>query len=338
MGDTVTPERFGRPLIVVGAVEALGYDQQSAFVAGPVTGPFVDTQAYIDSLPRVGGLARVPGWGFSSTVAVDCYGACGDDEDAGVFWTYLGGAVALLALGTVIAAAFAVGARRQLHTIGLLSATGGSPRTVRWFLLAQGVIGGALGATFGVGLAVAATRLVPNEWLESLTDRPVTGPVTRLGDVVPILLIGTVAAVGAAWFPARSAARVPTLQALAGRRPQPAVPRRLPLLGALSVGGGCALLAVAVAGSDSGATETILVAVAGSVAVLVGTLAIGPWAVAALERLSGHWPEAGRLAGRSLARSRLRSSAVVGAICAVRGHRHRRVDPVPHVRGARRLL
>ena len=145
-----------------------------------------------------------------------------------------------------------------------------------------------------MGLAVAATRLVPNEWLESLTDRPVTGPVTRLGDVVPILLIGTVAAVGAAWFPARSAARVPTLQALAGRRPQPAVPRRLPLLGALSVGGG---LLPSWPSPWPAATPArprrLLVAVAGSVAVLVGTLAIGPWAVAALERLE-----------RALARSR----------------------------------
>ena len=45
-----------------------------------------------------------------------------------VFFTYLGGAMGLLALGTVIAAAFAVGARRQLHTIGLLSSTGGPRR------------------------------------------------------------------------------------------------------------------------------------------------------------------------------------------------------------------
>jgi len=317
IGDTVTPERLGRDYIVVGSVESLGYGQETAFVTGPVPGRFVSTRAYIDRPNVLRPVEPIRGWSVAPAGYVDCFDCDSNSRDAGVFWTYLGGAVALLVLGTVIAAAFAVGARRQLRTIGLLSATGGSPRTVRWFLLAQGVIGGALGALLGVGLGVALTRLIPDEWLESLTDRPVGGPVTRTSDVVPILLIGTLAAVGAAWLPARSAARVPTLQALAGRRPQPKVPPRLPLVGALAVGCGCVLLALAVAGDNIGDSESILVAVAGSIAVLGGTLAVGPWAIAGLEHLSGAWPESGRLAGRSLARSRLRSSAVVGAICAL---------------------
>jgi putative ABC transport system permease protein len=318
IGDTVRPQHFGDDLTIVGLIDRVLDDQDMAFV-GMTLFPdhrVDETSALVDDeSSQPGTPPRVEGWRFTPTEAF--WLNAGESNTGGVFWTYLGGAVALLVLGTVIAAAFAVGARRQLRSIGLLSASGASPRTVRWFLIAQGAVGGFVGAALGVGAAYLAVRSVPEAWLEEFIDRRIDGPVTRLADVVPIVAIGTVAAMGAAWMPARSAARVPTLQALAGRRPQARVPRRLPLLGATAVVGGCGLLALAVASREADDDLAVLVAVAGSVAVLVGTLAIGPWIVAALERLSGRLPESGRLAGRSLARSRLRSSAVVGAIVAV---------------------
>jgi hypothetical protein len=61
----------------------------------------------------------------------------------------------------------------------------------------------------------------------------------------------------------------------------------------------------------------VLVAIAGGVIVLSGTLAVAPWAVAGLERLASRISPSTRLAGRSLARARVRSSAVVGAICSL---------------------
>jgi putative ABC transport system permease protein len=318
VGDRITPQALGRELTIVGRVDRMAYDDESAFVGGELSpGPGGSTQAYVDLDQPISTPVEVQGWHFYRADDFGWY--ADDDKTTGVVWTYVAGAVALLVVGTVIAAAFAVGARRQLHTIGLLSSVGASPRSVRWFVLAQGVVGGALGSALGIALGVLGTRLIPEPWVEAFLDRQVQGPVTRLADVLPILVIGTLAAVGAAWIPARSAARVPTLQALAGRRPQARVPRRLPLLGVLGIGGGAALLAAAVVIARGSANDvgTTIIAIAGSVAILVGTLAIGPWVVGGLERVSGRWPQSGRLAGRSLARSRLRSAAVVGALCAV---------------------
>ena len=65
------------------------------------------------------------------------------------------GTVALTAAGIVIAAAFATGARRQLTTVGLLSANGAPPAMIRRVLFLQGAIAGAAGSLVGLGLAAA---------------------------------------------------------------------------------------------------------------------------------------------------------------------------------------
>jgi putative ABC transport system permease protein len=318
IGDRITPQSLDRELTIVGRVDPLAFEDEAVYVGDELTtGRAGFTQAFVDVDQLSSPVWDLEGWRFH---LIDRQGWYSDDHSSAAFaWTYVGGAVALLVVGTVIAAAFAVGARRQLHTIGLLSSAGASPRTVRWFVVSQGVVGGAIGSVLGITLGLVGTRLVPERAVALFFDRPIEETVTRLADVLPIVAIGTIAAVGAAWIPARSAARVPTLQALAGRRPQARVPRRLPLLGLLGVGGGASLLALAVVTARGTANDvgTTLIAIAGSVAVLVGTLAVGPWVVGGLERLSRRWPSSGRLAGRSLSRSRLRSAAVVGALCAV---------------------
>src|SRR3546814_20058422 len=65
-----------------------------------------------------------------------------DDGTTGVRWAYVLGAVALTVAGIVISAAFAVGARRQLVSIGQLSASGASPATIRSSLDRKRVVEG----------------------------------------------------------------------------------------------------------------------------------------------------------------------------------------------------
>lgn len=313
IGGRLTPDRLGRPLVVVGLVTAMESNTNVAFVPGPLpASDSVSTSVWID---HAGPPRQVRGWQVTAVAER----TLGKTKTDGVFWTYVGGGIGLLVLGTVVTAAFAIGARRQLRSVGLLASSGAAPRTIAWFLVAQGTVAGAVGSFLGIAGGLLATRLMPPRLLEGFANRPVDGPVTRVADLVPILIIGTGAAMVAAWLPARSAARVPTLQALAGRRPLPTVPRRLPLLGACSVGFGCALFAMAVSGARGARSSSLwaLIAVGGAVAVLVGTLTVAPWAVAGLERVCTRWSRSWRLAGRSLARSRVRSSAVVGAICAV---------------------
>src|SRR3546814_2336743 len=72
-----------------------------------------------------------------------------EDGTTGVRWAYVLGAVALTVAGIVISAAFAVGARRQLVSIGQLSASGASPATIRSSLVLQGTFTGIVGAVAG---------------------------------------------------------------------------------------------------------------------------------------------------------------------------------------------
>lgn len=242
-------------------------------------------------------------------------------SDDGVRWSYVLGAVVLTVVGIVISAAFAVGARRQLVTIGQLSASGASPSTVRASLVLQGTLTGLAGAAFG--LLLAAVVLLGAQGLieRHVLDERIDAYDVRALEVLGAALVGVLAATVAALIPARTAARVPTLAALAGRRPLPPVPRRLIGWGMASVAAGLALLGIAVVGARSGSSGQLwaFVAVVGGVAELLGACAIAPAVVARLEplaaRLRGSW----RMAARGLARHRTRTGAVVGAVCAAAG-------------------
>ncbi|HEV8116398.1 MAG TPA: FtsX-like permease family protein, partial [Acidimicrobiales bacterium] len=74
------------------------------------------------------------------------------DRDAEVLWSTVVGALALAVLGVVIAAAFAVGARRQLRTLGILASNGASPAALRAVVLWQGAWSGILGSAAGLAL------------------------------------------------------------------------------------------------------------------------------------------------------------------------------------------
>ncbi len=71
--------------------------------------------------------------------------------------------------------AFAVGARRQTHELGLVMATGGTARDVRRIVLLQGLFAGVVGVT--AGLLLAAVR----------TDRREAGMGADELDAVPVL-------------------------------------------------------------------------------------------------------------------------------------------------------
>src|SRR5690606_23949762 len=145
-------------------------------------------------------------------------------------WPYVLGGVALTVAGIVVSAAFPAGARRQLVTLGQLSANGAPDRLLRTTLALQGTVTGLVGALAGVALG-AAVLATSRDRIEHLLDH-------RLGpyDVDPLEIagaaaVGVLAASLAALIPARSVARIPTLAALAGRRPLPPVRRRVTAAG-----------------------------------------------------------------------------------------------------------
>lgn len=333
VGDVIRPERLNRDLEVVGTVAYRGeryaaeaYVDPGALAAVAASSTFnvhIDVPGTVTDHPELASLREyfgdefpgAEGWWLTSPPHT-AEGQAVLGADLG--YSYLTGGIGLAVLAIVIVAAFAIGARRQLRTIGLLAASGAPPTSIRTFLLSQGLLVGGVASVLGVLGGAALPLALPRSWVEATIGHAFDGLRVQPLDLVPVVAIGVLASTVAAWFPARAASSVPVLAALAGRRPQGRVPRRLPVIGVLLIAVGCGLLAL-VSNTDASADWATLAGLAGSLALLAGAVCVTPWVVSVVEHRSARWPGAPRLAARSLGRARLRSSAVVGAICAVAG-------------------
>lgn len=239
------------------------------------------------------------------------------DDTRVLAWGWVVGVLALVAVGIVIASAFATSARRQLVTIGHLSANGASTHLIRRTLALQGSWTSLVGTIAAMALA-AGGLLAGRPLVESVVNRSIGAYRVSVLDLIVIAATGVVAATIAAAVPARTAARVPVLSALAGRQPLGAPSPRLVPVGVSLFLGGLGLLFVAATGARSTMGDGdvfALVAVLGGIGVVFGMCCATPLAVAAMGRLggasgSGTW----RLATRSTARVRTRSSGVVTAV------------------------
>jgi putative ABC transport system permease protein len=251
--------------------------------------------------------------GYEASLITREYADAGE-RDQRLAGVYVLGGVALLVAAIVASAAFAVGARRQLRTLGVLSAAGASPDDLRRTVLLQGTVTGLVGASAGAALGVAAAA-VAHPFLDDLASRAVPPLEARPLDLIAAVLLGTVSATVAAWLPARSAARLPTLAALAGRRPDARLPAVVPALGAVGVAAGVGALAV----SLRLAHPPWGLSLAGAVSVLLGATAVAPLLVTLAEPLAGRLRRGARVAARGLARQRLRSASVVAAVMAPLG-------------------
>lgn len=249
----------------------------------------------------------------------DWWSTSSDVDARALAWGWVAGVLALAAVGIVIASAFATSARRQLVTIGHLSANGAAAGLIRRTLAQQGSWTGVIG-TAGAMVTAVVGLVVLRPWAEHVVNRSLGAYRFVASDLVVIAVTAVAAATVAAAIPARTAARVPVLSALAGRRPLGSPPRRLVPIGVTLFLGGLGLLFVAATGarsSDAGGSSDVfaLVAVVGALGVVFGMCCATPLVVAAVGRLggssaSGTW----RLAARSTARVRTRSSGVVTAV------------------------
>jgi putative ABC transport system permease protein len=226
------------------------------------------------------------------------------------------GSLALVEAALVASAAFAVSIRRRQRELGLLGATGATPRQLAGTVLIEAAILGAIACGVGVVLGlVGSFGLSP--LLDELTHRrnpPIV--VDALGIVGPVA-IGFVAALIAAIVPARTVARVPMLVSLSGRRPAERPARRGLWLGLAMVG---VSFGLTVAGAnlrmdDATGIREILV-IAGAVLGTLGFGACAPWLLERLDGIAVRLPLASRIAFRDTARSRSRSAPIVTAVLA----------------------
>ena len=125
-------------------------------------------------------------------------------------------ALGLLEVVLLAGTAFAVGARRQTRELGLVAASGGSPRDVRRIVLAQGLVLGAIGAALGVAAGFAIAFAGRPLW-ERLADSEITGWAFGPAEIAVAALVGLLSGLAAAVLPALGAGRMRPVNALAGR-------------------------------------------------------------------------------------------------------------------------
>ena len=215
-------------------------------------------------------------------------------------------ALALFGTGLIAAAAFTVGTRRQLRLLGLMGAVGAEPYHLRAAVLFGGTCLGLVGSSVGLAIGIAGAFAV-HPRLPRLAGRivgPVEFPVLAL---IGSVMLGTVAATLAAYGPARSAAKLSTVEALAGKTRRPRAPGKLAASGLAAAAAGASL----VAWGTQARADALLTP--GLFLMLGGILVAIPLAVTWVGRLARHLPTVPRLAARDIARNGRRTGAAVAA-------------------------
>jgi putative ABC transport system permease protein len=219
--------------------------------------------------------------------------------------------IGLVFVGLLAVAGFAVMAQRRLRALGMLGAIGASHRHIRLVLLANGVVIGGVGALVGAIVGVAGwVALGPQ--LESLLGHRINRFNLPWTPVLIAVLLATVTAVVAAWWPARAAARIPVVAAVSARPAPPRPAHRFAALGTVLLVLGLVSLFLA----QQTKPPFIL---GGVLATAIALLLLAPVGVATVGRLARRAPLAARLAMRDLARYRARSGAALAAIALAMG-------------------
>lgn len=253
-----------------------------------------------------------------SAIGFELRGGYAPEPEPGVlFLGWLFGVLLMGVLGLVVAAAFAVSGRRQLVTIGQLSATGADPVLLRRFLALQGtwtgVAGAAVGVFGGLGIARAFAEPIRND------GRIAWSPTDWLIIAMTAVVVATVAAI----VPTRSMAGMSVLSALGGRRPVRPVPRRQLPFGVAFLSGGLVVIFLATVAArnanDTGGDFVVpgVAAALAGMAVITGVCCLCPLLVDLIARAGAGRRGVPMLAARSLGRHRARAAALLAAIVAV---------------------
>ncbi|MCE5288448.1 MAG: FtsX-like permease family protein [Nocardiaceae bacterium] len=228
------------------------------------------------------------------------------------FYAVAGTVAAMILIETVLLAgpAMAVGARRQVRTLALVSAAGGTPSQVRAVVLAAGLVVGVVGSLAGVafGLGLEALFQPVAQKFMSNPFGPWDVPWTW---IAIIAALGTASAVAAAMIPARALARQDAAAVIAGRRERLSMPTRLPIAGVVIIA-----IGVAVTFSRLHHAENDLTIAIGTVLCVIGMALVVPLLVALAGRIAHRLVLPLRFAARDGARHRMRTVPAISAVAA----------------------
>jgi putative ABC transport system permease protein len=237
-----------------------------------------------------------------------------DDKAAVAAAVLVATTLAMLLVCLIAAAGFVVVAQRRQRQLGMLSAIGATPRHLRLVMLANGALVGVAAAVIGGALGILS-------WVAAApaVEKAAGHRIGRLdlpwALITECLAIAVIVATAAAWWPARTASRLPVMTALSGRPARPRPVHRSVALALVLVGAGTG----AIAAARPTANVRPLVLMAGIVAAVVGVVFASPAAVRALAAPARRLPFSARLALRDLVRYQARAASALAAITLVLG-------------------
>jgi putative ABC transport system permease protein len=248
---------------------------------------------------------------FPSDVAASLRGSTADFRST----TALLAAVALFGGAFLIFNTLSITVNERVRELGLLRAAGATRRQLVWFVVAQAVVLGVLGAAVGLaaGLGLAEIMAIRLRTIESIPfERVDPNP----GSLLAVVAIGVGVTVAAALGPARRAASISPVEALSARL-DPAAGRRARLRWLIVVFAVVGLAGLLAWPRDAGTAGLIR---SGAIyLVLFAAVLAGPAFLGGLGRIAG-LPFRGlfrleeRLARASIVRDRSRTTLTVGAM------------------------
>lgn len=218
-------------------------------------------------------------------------------------------AVILAEVAFIAGAAFATGTRRRLREIGLMGANGADTGQVKTSVVGEGLVAGLGGGILGAGVGLVLL-MVGRPVLQRFVERRIDEFPLSVIDMAGPILVAMVACVIAAWIPAKTASRVPTLTALQGRMPLGEPKRWIIPVGLSLTGFGTLLLAVGL-GTHSGTGSAV--ALIGAVLMIGGAALLAGPIVAWVSKHAERFPITSRIVLRDSGRQRGRAAAAVAA-------------------------
>jgi putative ABC transport system permease protein len=300
VGDRWTAN--GRGLRVVGLVEnPLNLLDQFALIAPGQARPPTSVSILLNAEQNALQTIKVP-----SHIGLDIAGRGAKHQAAAAAIVLALATLGLLFVGLLAVAGFAVLAHRRQRALGMLACLGATDRNLRLVLLANGAAVGATAAISGTIIGLVGWFVVAPA-VASASNHRVDRWSLPWWALAAAILLTFVTAVAAAWWPARTVARLSPVAALSGRPPRPKRSHRFAAAGGALLAAGIVLLALA----DRHRAAYII---GGTVTTVIGVLLLAPLAIRLLAALARRSPIVVALALRDLSRYQARSGAALGAI------------------------